>query len=161
MKTFKLVGLCAAVALAAPVAAQVMTPAEYVATAGASDLYERTSSQLVMESTQDPRVRDFAQMMIAHHTKSTADVTAAARQSRVAVAPARLTPAQAEMVAQLTAETGPARDRAYIAQQRAAHNQARAVQKAYATEGGAPALRRAAAGIVPVVERHIETLKTM
>ena len=48
-------------------------------------------------------------------------------------------------------ESGPARDATYIAQQKASHNQALAVQKAYATDGAAPALKAATAGIVPVV----------
>ena len=150
-----------AMVVAAPAAAQVMAPAEYVMTAGASDLYERTSSQIVLQSTRDPKVRDFARMMIEHHTKSTADVKAAAMKSRVAAPPPKLMPAQAELIAQLNAEQGPARDAAYIAQQRASHGQALAVQKAYAMEGTAPALRTASAGIVPVVEQHIEMLKSM
>ncbi len=148
-------------AVAAPVLAAPMSPGEYVMTAGASDLYERTSSQVVLQTTRDPRVRDFASMMIAHHSKSTADVKAAALKSGLRPAPPKLMPAQAEMVAQLRAETGPARDAAYIAQQKAAHNQALNVQKAYAMEGTAPALRNAAGGIVPVVERHIAMLMTM
>lgn len=146
---------------AAPAAAQVMSPAEYVATAGASDLYERTSSQIVLESTKDPKVRSFAQMMIAQHAKSTADVKAAAAKSRIKALPPRLNPLQTELVAQLRAEAGPARDQAYIAQQKASHNQALDVQKAYAQEGTAPALKTAAGMIVPVVQHHIETLKTM
>ena len=151
----------AALLAVAPATAQVMAPAEYVRTAGASDLYERRSSQLVLQTTADPRVRDFARMMIAHHTKSTADVVAAARRSRVRPAPPMLMPLQAELIAQLRAEQGAARDAAYIAQQKASHNQALAVQQAYAAEGTAPALRAAAAGIVPVVLGHIEMLKRM
>ena len=61
---------------AAPAAAQVMTPADYVKTAGASDLYERQSSQIVLQTTQDPKVRQFAQEMLADHAKSTAQVKA-------------------------------------------------------------------------------------
>jgi putative membrane protein len=153
--------LAPAMVLAAPVSAQVMAPAEYVATAGASDFYERTSSQVVLQTTKDPKIRSFAQMMIAHHTKSTADVTAAAVKSRVRPAPPRLDPLQTELVAQLRAEAGPARDAAYVAQQKASHNQALAVQQAYAAEGTAPALKAAAAAIVPVVQQHIEVLKRM
>lgn len=147
--------------VAAPAAAQVMTPTEYVATAGASDLYERTSSQIVLESTKDPKVRSFAQMMIAHHAKSTADVKAAAARSRVKAPPPQLKPLQSELVAQLRAEAGPTRDMAYIAQQKASHNQALNVQQAYAAEGTAPALKTAAGAIVPVVQQHIEMLKSM
>jgi len=149
------------VLLAAPATAQVMAPAEYVAAAGAGDLYERTSSQVVLETTQNPQVRQFAQLMIDHHTKSTADVAAAAAQDSVAAPPPQLNALQAELVAQLQVEQGPARDAAYIAQQKAAHGQALNVQKAYAMEGTAPALKSAAAGIVPVVEEHIALLKAM
>jgi len=153
--------LAPAMVVAAPAAAQVMTPADYVATAGASDLYERTSSQIVLESTADPKVRSFAQMMIAQHGKSTADVKAAAARSRVKAPPPSLNPLQTELVAQLRSEAGPARDMAYVAQQKASHNQALTVQQAYAADGTAPALKAAAGAIVPVVQQHIEMLKSM
>ncbi|MFW2830379.1 DUF4142 domain-containing protein [Sphingomonas sp. ID0503] len=160
MKT-SMLGAPLMLAIAAPAAAQVMTPADYGATAGASDLYERTSSQIVLESTRDPKVRSFATMMVADHGKSTATIEAAAAKSQVTAPPPKLMPLQEELVAELRAESGPARDTRYVAQQKAAHNQALAVQKAYAAEGTAPALKLAAAGIVPVVEHHIDMLKTM
>jgi putative membrane protein len=159
MKTLAL--LAPALLIAVPAAAQVMTPADYVATAGASDLYERTSSQIVLETTTDPKIRSFAQEIIDDHGKSTAMVKAAATKSRVTAPPPRLTPLQAELVAQLRAERGPARDAAYVAQQKTAHGQALNVQKAYAMEGTTPALKSAAATIVPVVQHHIEMLMTM
>jgi putative membrane protein len=157
--------LPAAVAVAAfaagPLSAQAMTPTEYVATAGASDLYEIQSSQTVLKTTQDAKVRAFAQQMIADHTKSTAQVKAAAARSKVKAPPPMLNPLQAELVAELNGESGPARDARYIAEQKASHNQALFVQKAYAMDGTAPALKTAASGIVPVVQSHVEMLKTM
>lgn len=146
---------------AVPAVAQVMAPAEYVKAAGAGDLYERESSRVVLETTTNADVKSFAQMMIKHHTKSTADVKAAAIRSKVKVAPPVLTPAQAEMIAQLRAETGTARDATYIAQQKAAHGQALAVQQAYASEGRAAPLKAAATKIVPVVQSHIKMLMAM
>lgn len=151
----------AAMLAATPAAAQVMAPAEFVKTAGASDLYEQQSSKLVLQTTQDAKVRAFAQMMIADHTKSTADVKAAARKARVAVPAPKLMPAQTELIAQLNAETGAARDAAYVAQQKAAHNQAYAVHTAYAAEGTAAPLKAVAAKIAPVVAHHVEMLKGM
>ena len=160
--TIRIAAAVAAIAVAAsPVLAQVMTPADYVGTAGASDLYERESSQLVLATTQDPKIKTFAEMMVAQHGKSTADVKAAAAKSRVTAPPPKLMPAQAEMIAQLNAEKGPARDMAYVAQQKAAHGQALNVQKAYAAEGTAPALKVVAETIVPVVEAHIAMLMKM
>jgi putative membrane protein len=160
MKT-GLFALGIALLAATPAAAQVMTPTDYVKTAGASDLYERESAKLVLETSRDARVRDFASMMIEMHTKSTQDVKAAAMHSKLKVAAPMLMPAQREMLAQLRAENGPARDAAYVVQQRAAHGQALSVQQAYAAGGTAPALRRAAAGIVPVVQDHIMMLMKM
>ena len=161
MKIMMMSAAFGAVLLAAPASAQVMTPTEYVTTASASDLYEITSSQVVLETTLNPQLRDFAQMMITQHTQSTADVKAAAMRSRVRVAPPKLMPLQQELITELRAETGPARDAAYVAQQKASHGQALAVQKAYSMEGTAPALKTTAAAIVPVVEHHILMLKAM
>jgi putative membrane protein len=157
----KLMLLAPVLLAATPAAAQVMTPTEYVMTAGASDLYERTSSEIVLETTQDPKIRALAQQMIAEHAKSTAQVKAAAAKSRVKAAPPRLTSLQSELIAELRAEAGPARDMAYVAQQKAAHGQALNVQKAYAMEGTAPALKATAGGIVPVVQHHIQMLMAM
>lgn len=150
-----------AATVAVPAIAAPMSPGEYVMTAGASDLYERTSAQLVLQSTQNPMVRDFARMMLSAHSQSTAEVKAAAGHSGLKPMPPKLTALQMEMIAQLRAETGIARDAAYIAQQKAAHDGALNVQKAYAMEGTAPALRRAAQGIVPLVEQHITMLMKM
>ena len=150
-----------ALIVAGPAVAQVMAPAEYVKTAGASDLFERQSAQTVLDTTTDPRIREFATMMISAHTQSTNDVKAAAARSKVAAPPAMLNPLQQELITELKAETGAARDAAYIAQQKASHNQALFVQQAYATEGRAPALKAAAAKIVPVVQQHIAMLMQM
>ena len=147
MKILMISAALGAATLAGPLSAQVMTPSEYVMTAGASDLYEITSSQVVMETTQNPQLREFAQMMVTDHTKSTADV--------------QLNPLQQELIAELRAENGPARDAVYIAQQKASHGQALNVQKAYAMEGTAPALKNAASTIVPVVQHHILMLMAM
>ncbi len=150
-----------AVAISAPAFAQAMSPTEYVKMAGSSDLYEIQSSQTVLQSTQDPKIRSFAQMMIQHHTKSTADVKAAAMKSKLKPKPPMLMPAHAELITQLKAETGTARDQAYIAQQKQAHGQALALHQSYAQGGTAPALKAAAAKIVPVVQQHMDMLKTM
>jgi len=161
MKITYLLAVPVALFAAVPAMAQVMTPADYVKTAGASDLFERQSAQSVLQTTANTDVRAFAEMMLSAHAQSTADVKAAATKSKVAVAPPMLMPLQAEMIAQLNDETGAARDAAYIAQQKAAHNQALNVQKAYAMEGTAPALKAAAGKIVPVVQGHIAMLMKM
>ena len=161
MKTHMIAAMFGAALIATPAAAQVTAPADYVAAAGASDLYEITSSRLVLQTTQDPKIRRFAQMMITHHTKSTADVKAAAAKARVKAPPPALNPMQQQMVTELTAQSGTARDTTYVAQQRPAHQQALTLQQTYAAQGTAAPLKAAAAKIVPVVQQHIAMLQAM
>ena len=151
----------AAALVAAPLYAQAMTPDDYVKAAGASDLFEIQSSQIVLGSTQDPKIKMFANRMIRDHTKSTAEVKAAAMKAGMTPPPPMLMPAQADQVSQLQAQTGKDRDTTYISQQRASHDQALALQQGYAQDGTSPPLKAAAKKIVPVVQHHIDMLKSM
>lgn len=148
-------------AVAVPAFAQTMAPTDYVASAGASDLFEKQSSKLVLQSTHDPKIKSFATMMITDHTKSTAMVKHAAMQDKVMAPPPMLMPAQQQMITELRAAKGAARDQTYVTQQKTAHDMALTLQQSYANDGTAPALKTAAASIVPVVQQHIEMLKTM
>jgi putative membrane protein len=124
-------------------------------------MYERQSSQIVLQSTRDRRVRGFAQMMLRDHMNSTAKVKTAARQSGVRVPPPRLMPRQARMIAELRSARGADRDAVYVRQQRMAHEEALATHRDYASTGTARPLRRVATGIVPVVEHHLDMLRAM
>ncbi|MEP9403446.1 DUF4142 domain-containing protein [Sphingomonas sp. VNH70] len=159
----RLMMIAAAVGMvaAAPLVAQTTDAATYVAKAGASDLYEKTSSQLVLQSSKDARVRDFATMMIRDHAKSTADVKRAAAQSNVRVPAPKLEPMQAQMVAELRRATGADRDRLYVQQQQTAHQQALALHGGFAQGGTAAPLKAVAAATAPVVQHHIEMLRAM
>jgi putative membrane protein len=146
--------------VAAGAASAALAPAEFVKKAGASDLYEITSSKLVA-SSGNPNLRTFAAMMIKDHTKSTADVKAAAIKSGLKPMPPALDPKQAADVAALKKVSGATRDRLYISQQKAAHQAALALHQENAADGGAPALKAASAKIVPVVQHHIHQLSGM
>ena len=147
--------------IAGPAFAQAMPADDYVKAAGASDLFERQSSQVVLQTTTNAKVRDFAKMMLTAHTKSTTDIKAAAMRSKVRVASPQLMPAQVDMLAQLRAQTGAARDATYLQQQKTAHAQTLILQRGYAANGKAAPLKMVAAKIVPVVQMHIEMLDTM
>jgi putative membrane protein len=161
MKTLFTAAALIALPLTAASAQAPIPAATYVTKAGASDLYERTSSQLVLATTANPKLKSFAHMMITDHTKSTAEVKAAATGAHVRVAPPRLDAMGARNVAALRAARGTARDRLYVTQQKAAHEKALALQQGYAAHGTVPGLKRVAANIVPVVKTHIAELRTM
>jgi putative membrane protein len=145
--------------VAAPALAQ--SAADYVAQAGASDMYELQSSKLVLASTKNAGLRKFANQMITDHTKSTNDVKAAARQSGLTPKPPMLTSQQQTMIQQLRDAKGAARDSAYVNQQKTAHSQALALHQSYAASGDKPALKAVAAKVVPVVQHHIDMLNGM
>jgi len=158
MKTFTIAALGGL--LLAGVAHAALPPADFVKKAGASDLYEITSSKLVMTSA-NPKVHAFAAEMVKDHTKSTADVKAAAMKSGLHPKPPVLEPKQAADITALKQVKGAARDTLYVSQQKAAHADALALHQDNAQNGGAAALKAASAKIVPVVQHHISMLNAM
>jgi putative membrane protein len=154
--------LAAATAMMVAGAAYAAPPTSvFVAKAGASDLYERQSSQLVRASTHDRQLRHFADEMIRDHTKSTQMVKSAATRSGLRPKPPMLERRQRRMMTDLRHAHGRDRDHVYLDQQRQAHAEALGLLQDYALTGSAPALRRAAHNIVPVVQHHIAMLKSM
>jgi putative membrane protein len=151
----------AAFALAATASfAQTAAP-EYVMKSGAGDLYEINSSQIVLQTTQDPKIKSFANMMIKHHMKTTATVTAAAKKAGMNPPPPALDAPKADMINQLYMASGTDRDKLYLQQQKMSHDEALALQQTYAKDGDTPQLRRAAAKAVPIVKSHIAMLDKM
>lgn len=160
MKKINLLGVVALLASAA--AAHAAPPAaDYVAKAGASDQYEIKSSKLMLTSTKNSGVRDYANGMVTDHTKSTADIKAAAKASGLSPKPPVLNAEQRSDIAKLAAAHGAKRDALYVSQQKASHAKALQLQQDYAQGGDKPALKTTAANIVPVVQHHIEMLNAM
>lgn len=137
------------------------SPMDFLMLAGGGDQYEIQSSQAVLETTQNPEIRRFAQMMIDHHTKTTADATAAAGRDGLTPPPPMLAQHQAAMVNALKMFQGVERDRLYLTQQQMAHKEALGVHKTYSEAGSSPALKTAATATVPIVQRHLAEVERM
>lgn len=150
-----------AIAPAAAASAQSMPAPTFIKKAGASDLYEKQSSRLLLTSTRNGNLRRYANMMIHDHNKSTADVKVAAARAGLRVPPPRLELMQARDLAQLRAVRGPARDRLYVQQQQASHRMALQLHQGYATGGRVASLRRVAANTAPVVRHHLDEISSM
>jgi putative membrane protein len=130
--------IIASLLAALPIAAYAQTPSTYVATAGAGDLFEQTSSKLVLRTTKDAK--------------------AAALKAGVKAAPPQMSADQKSKIAALTDASGKGRDQLYWQQQKAAHKEALALHQGYASTGSAAPLKAAAAQIVPVVQHHLQML---
>jgi putative membrane protein len=134
-----------------------MTPTDragYVQMAAASDLFEMQSSNLARTRAQSPDVRQFAEMMIADHTQTTAQLTAAANAAGTPPDP-RLLPMQVDMMNQLQGASAADFDRVYMTQQVQAHEMALALHSNYARSGDNANLRSVAATATPIIEHHL------
>lgn len=133
----------------------------YLQIAGESDVYEITSSQIAVQRAQDPQVKAFASMLIAHHTTTTNLTLAAAKAAGLAPPPAVLGQgARAKIDALLDASPADF-DRVYIAQQVPAHEQALAVQQTYAEQGDKAPLKATAKGAIPIITGHLERARAL
>lgn len=128
--------------------------AGYIGKAGASDLWEIESSRALLAKSANADVKNFAQMMIDHHSQSTAKVKAAAAQAKLEAPAPMLEPDQQKMLDEIKAADAAGIDAIYLAHQKTAHDAALALHQSYATNGDTPDLKKAASEIVPVVEGH-------
>lgn len=134
---------------------------EFLMFAGAGDLYEIESSRVVLETTANPAVRRFAQMMVDHHTRTMSDAAAAARAAGMTPPTPMLDAPKTAMIAALRDFSGVERDRLYLVQQQMAHKEALGLQKTYAETGDTPQLRAAARTTVPIVEAHLAEVERL
>lgn len=137
---------------------QATSASDYLAKAGAGDLFEIESSKAVLDKTKDAKVRDFADMMVKAHEQSTAKLKAAASEAKLPVNPPTLTPNQKSMLDAIRSTPAARVDAVYVEHQKTAHDAALNLHRAYAEDGDMAPLKRAAGEIVPVVESHIRQL---
>jgi putative membrane protein len=123
--------------------------------AAASDQFEIRSSQTLLQTSRNASLRQFAQMMIDHHTQTSAELMSAARASNLTPSAPALDTRKAEMVRALELAAGMSRDRLYVEQQVIAHQEALALHSNYAASGDNAALRAVAAKAVPIVQGHL------
>ena len=135
--------------------------ATFIKTAAASDLYETKSSQLALDKSKSKDVRDFAQMMITDHAKTTAGVKAAAAKANLTVSPPTLSADQQQMMDTLKPLSGTDFDTTYLSQQLPAHQQALALMQNYAANGDTLALQDAAKTAIPIVQKHLARLQEL
>lgn len=149
-----------AVALALPVVAATPTAKQFVAKAGASDLFEQREAR-IMSGTANADVGKLAKQMLTDHTKSTEMVKSAAKDDKLTPGAPMLSAAQTKDIAALSKAKGKARDTLYVTQQKAAHAEALTLMQDYAANGTAQHLKETAGKIVPVVQSHIDMLNKM
>ena len=132
----------------------------YMAMAASSDLFEIQSGQLAAQSSQNPAVRNFGNLLVAHHTFTTNQLMAAAQSAGLTPPPPALLPPHQAMLDQLRA-AGPNFDTAFRDIQVQAHQEALALHQNYAAGGDVPALRTVAGAAVPIIQQHLSAAQAL
>lgn len=146
----------------APMAAMPAMPmvseadSTFAMAAANSDMTEIQSSQIALQKARRPAVRQFAQMMIDEHTRSTQRLMTIAQGKNI-VLPTALDAQHQQMVDQLNpVPAGPRFDREYLRMQVMSHQQTLATMQQYAANGTDPELKQFASDMVPVVQNHLQ-----
>lgn len=106
------------------------------------------------------QVRDFGRMMVQQHTQANSELTAIAQRLGISL-PTSLPPSAQAAQMRLQQTQGADFDRQYIEQQAAAHLQQRALFQFAASNAQNRELRSFAQKTLPVIERHIDQLRTI
>jgi putative membrane protein len=139
-----------------PLSGPAVTPAQYVAQASSIDLFLINASELALRKSSSARTREFAQIEIAAHKGTSAQLSLEGRRLNL-LPSATLSPSHQAMLNALEASAD--FDSLYRRDQLAVHQEAEALHNRYASSGTSPTLRPVAALILPIIQRHLRMLK--
>ncbi len=132
-----------------------VTTTFYIPQAAISDMYEIEAGKIAMVRGRAPEVKAFARMMVADHQKSSDRLKRFVAENPVNIAvPNTIDPRRRAMLGALDEAGDREFDSVYVGQQAAAHLEAFNLQSSYAKGGDHPALKKLAAGTVPMIAAH-------
>lgn len=132
-----------------------MAPADYVASAGAIDLYVIKASEMALQRSTAPRVREVAERLISAHQGSSAQLSFGGRRLNL-LPSAEIAPRYRALLQQLAASSD--FDREYARQMKSVHDEAALLHSNYALSGTSPTLVPIAKALAPVMEQQLRLL---
>ncbi|HLH88427.1 MAG TPA: DUF4142 domain-containing protein [Xanthobacteraceae bacterium] len=166
----KLVLAAALVALATPLHAQSPAPAtrptgthatvspttkKFVDNAAMTDIFEIKAGQLAQQKAPDTAYKDFAQMTIEDHTKTTDQLKDMAPKLGLEL-PQQLDKMHQAAIDKLNSQSSAAFERLYKTDQVRGHREAVAMFERYAKSGDNPDLKKWAADTLPTLRKHLQ-----
>ena len=137
------------------------TTQDFVTEAAQSDMFEIQSRKMALNSLDAP-TKDFAQKMIADHTKTTTELQAAVSKGEArATLPTAMSSSQQSMIAKLNDLQGAAFDKQYHSDQVSAHKDAVSLFQRYGKSGTDAGLKDWAATTEPALEHHLEMAQNL
>jgi putative membrane protein len=134
---------------------------EFAAMAAASDMFEIESSRLAAGQAKSAEVKNFAAMLVADHTKSTAELKSIASKENITLSPPSLAPDMQSKIDALKSAKGEAFDTLYLTQQVPAHETALKLHQGYAQSGDNASLKAFASKTSTVVSKHLDEARAM
>ncbi|WP_162914841.1 DUF4142 domain-containing protein [Desertibaculum subflavum] len=131
---------------------------EYLRRAAAIDQFEIQSGRMALQKSDREDIRALGRLLIDDHIRATARLREATDMTAEA-APAPLDSAQQARLRELQTTQTPEFNRLFLDIQRAAHEQALALHRGYASGGDDVALRIAAGEFAALVQKHLEELE--
>lgn len=115
-------------------------------------------AQLALKKTNNPKVRDFAQMMVKDHSDLNARLTPMATQMGVSL-PTQMSSADAGALSRLSRQSGSTFDRNFMVSQRNAHSKTLALFQDAGAQADNLNLRNFFAQNAETIAMHLEMLK--
>ncbi|MBB5376389.1 putative membrane protein [Deinococcus metalli] len=128
--------------------------------AALSDMFEIRSSQLAATRSGNAKVKALAQQLIKDHTDASRKLAALAPRLNIRL-PTAPDPLKAAELTALGLQQGEGFDRAYLAAQVTAHEQAVNLFTAYGKSGAQAQLKAHATSTLPALQKHLQTARDL
>ncbi|RPF72085.1 DUF4142 domain-containing protein [Aurantiacibacter spongiae] len=136
----------------------------FVESAAISDQYEIEAGRIAQQRATSPQVKEVAAKMVEDHTDSTTKLKRAVEQSGKVSAddmPSKMDSRRQKMIEHLRDAPADKFDETYLDQQVSAHEEAVKLMHHFRDEGDCPQLRSFASEVSPIIEGHLERMKTL
>ncbi|MGE4062774.1 MAG: DUF4142 domain-containing protein [Rhodospirillaceae bacterium] len=153
--------------LAGPAVAQATKPAaphtvdlkKYVEDAARADLFEVKASQLALQRSQDPAIRQFAQHMVSEHTDSTNKLKVELDKAKLGIEPPKTLDSERQAMLDNLMNVGMEDfNKLYMSMQIAGHREALNLHTEFA-QSGSDSFRSFARSMTTHVKDHLEQAK--
>ncbi len=134
--------------------------AEFAMKASVGNTFEVEESKLALQQASSAKVKGFARMMIADHTKAEKMMQGVAKSAGDPVE-MTLDPPHQAMVDALKGKNGAEFDKAYLTDQVQAHSETAALLNDYQQGGDNPKLKGWAKKTLPTVNAHLKKVQSL
>jgi putative membrane protein len=136
------------------------TTPDFVKQVAISDMFEIESSKLAAERSTGP-TKDFANQMVADHTKTSTELKEAVASDPNTPIPAAMDDAHKDKLSKLQGLNGEDFTKQYHSMQVEAHEDAVSLFKRYSEGGDSEKLKSWAAKTLPALQHHLEMAKAL